>query len=52
MTRSETRPERSTGGRDVISAWIVVAVLLMALALVPAFNSVVSEGARAIAELR
>lgn len=51
MKRSENRPERSAGGRDVMSAWLIVALLLLALAVVPTFDSVVSEGARVIAEL-
>lgn len=51
MTRSGNRPEKSAGGRDLVSAWLIVAVLLLALALVPAFDDALSEGLRVIAEL-
>jgi hypothetical protein len=52
MTRGEKRPERFAGGRDVVSAWVIFAVLLIALVMASAFDSTVHEGMRAIAELR
>lgn len=52
MTRGEKSPEGSPSFRDVISAWVIFAVLLMALVMAPAVESTLNEGLRAIAELR
>jgi hypothetical protein len=52
MTRDGKRPEKFTGDRDVVSAWVVFAVLLIGLVLVPAFHATVSEGVTMIAQLR
>ena len=51
MPRNGKRPARPGSGRDVVSAWLIVAALALALALVPAFNSAVYDGVQAIAEL-
>ena len=52
MTRSEKSPERFAGVRDVVSAWVIFAVLMMALVMASAIDFTVHEGVRAIAELR
>ena len=52
MTRSEKSPERFAGVRDVVSAWVIFAVLLIALVMASAFDSTVHESFRAITELR
>lgn len=51
MSRSEKRPARPGGGPDVVSAWIIVAMLLLGLVLVPAFESAITDGVQLIAEL-
>jgi hypothetical protein len=52
MTRDRKRPEKFTGDRDVVSAWVVFAVLLIVLVLVPAFHATVPEGVTTIVQLR
>ncbi len=52
MTRGEKSPERFAGVRDVVSAWVIFAVLMMALVMASAIDSTVHEGVQAIAELR
>ena len=51
MAGGEKRPERSAGVRDVVSAWIVFAVLLLALVMASAFDFTAHEGVQTIAEL-
>ena len=52
MAHGEKSRERFAGLRDVVSAWIIVAVLFAALVIASAIDSSVQEGVRAIAELR
>ena len=52
MKRGEQRPERSAGVRDVVSAWLIVAVLFLGLVVVSVFDPTVHESVPAIAELR
>jgi len=51
MSLIEEGPEEFSGDRDVVSAWIIVAMLVVGLVLVPAFNFALSDGVQAIARL-
>lgn len=50
MSLSEEHPEDFSRDQDVVSAWIVVAMLVVGLVLVSAFDSALSEGVQAIAQ--
>ena len=52
MKRGEQKPERSAGVRDVVSAWMIFAVLFLGLVVASFFEPSVSESVRAVAELR
>ena len=41
MSREEKRPRRYAGNRDMLSAWIIFAVLMMVLVLFSGFDSTV-----------
>lgn len=51
MTLREDRAEEISGDRDIVSAWILVALLAVGLVAVPAFESAVADGVQLIAQL-
>lgn len=52
MSRSLRRPAKPASGRDVLSAWLIVAALVSALALVSLVDTAITERLNAIAQLR
>lgn len=52
MAHREQGPDRFIGVRDVVSAWVFCAALLMALVMASACDPTVHGGFRAAAELR
>lgn len=52
MARDDERRETSVGGRELVAAWTICAVLLLALGLASAFETVLIEAATFLAEHR
>lgn len=52
MARDEERRETSVGGRELVAAWALCAMILLALGLASAFDTVLTEAVTFIAERR